>query len=793
MATTPTQEAIPSEDPRNLKFNAGKFDEVMSSDAHYYTDRFGVQRWTIAGFEYTALEAIRAYGYITLDSFQAGATLTLPNQVLRDTSNGEYYRWDGIFPKNVPAGSTPASTGGESIGAWLSVGGAALRQELASDTGAAMIGIAQGGTVQSFIDDMAGIARQPLLQHKMIHDVDYNSLFTGAEALSQGFAICLTPAGTRMYFHQPVAATGNMRIVETTFNPDGSNESPAIISFSQELTDVGHQSIGAIFEDGNVVIYTPTKDGKGYNKIIWAGGATSDASVTRTNVFQPGFHETDVTVTMALSEDGSLLLLQTAGEELNQRGIDEDKRVIYLFTRSTGAFIRSITIPKANMIADAFQGLACDGRYLYILNGFTGVFLTQRIYIYDMNGSTRDPVRYFNIDGVRGKYGRAQMLGNAVLGYPVLQEPEGLAILNGKLYVMMPDFWNTTASVVSYEGGYFAARAASFSGQKPVNSSYWTPTTFGTAGAPAYNDATTYTISNPSKRTKAVVSVEVADGTGLPIDSGVANPDSFASIFLNNNSVNIALERGEALQICGFEQNLQSHRQIMMLSGESPDTSENAAVLWLYGRGFEDGAVTGRRVSLKHRENSVYDIFEFRSAEDLLHGAGINMHSNYSPTNPGRLQFYCSKPDNTVTYSLIFSPTTPSFHPQNDNEVSLGVADNRFSDVRSYKLTCIVPGTTQPQIRAANSLKNMIFQVSTTGNGGVFDDTLGRWLTYTNTSGFSRFYWNNTVFDQSGNGSPEGVLTASPGSEYRRLDGGIGTFKYQKQTGTGNTGWVAIA
>lgn len=140
MATTPTNKPIPSEDPRDLKFNAGKIDEVVTSDAHYYTDRFGVRRWTIAGFQYTAEEAIRNYGYITMDSFEDGATLTLPNQVLRYEATGEYYRWDGEFPKTVAASSTPATTGGVGIGAWLSVGDASLRSELAKDNGYEMIG-----------------------------------------------------------------------------------------------------------------------------------------------------------------------------------------------------------------------------------------------------------------------------------------------------------------------------------------------------------------------------------------------------------------------------------------------------------------------------------------------------------------------------------------------------------------------------------------------------------------------------------------------------------------------------
>lgn len=43
----------------------------------------------------------------------------------------------------------------------------------------------------------------------------------------------------------------------------------------------------------------------------------------------------------------------------------------------------------------------------------------------------------------------------------------------------------------------------------------------------------------------------------------------------------------------------------------------------------------------------------------------------------------------------------------------------------------------------------------------------------------------------SGSGSPEGVRTAPVGSLYTRTDGGANTTLYVKESGTGNTGWVA--
>lgn len=43
----------------------------------------------------------------------------------------------------------------------------------------------------------------------------------------------------------------------------------------------------------------------------------------------------------------------------------------------------------------------------------------------------------------------------------------------------------------------------------------------------------------------------------------------------------------------------------------------------------------------------------------------------------------------------------------------------------------------------------------------------------------------------NGTGSPEGVVTAPVGSLYTRTDGGAGSTLYVKESGTGNTGWVA--
>ena len=132
MATQPTNLPVPSESPRDLKFNAGKIDEFVTSLVNTYIDRFGNEHYTIEGINWLARQAISHFGYITIDSFEDGNTLTLPNHVLRLEATGEYYRWDGAFPKNVPENSTPETTGGVGIGAWIGVGDASLRSSLSS-------------------------------------------------------------------------------------------------------------------------------------------------------------------------------------------------------------------------------------------------------------------------------------------------------------------------------------------------------------------------------------------------------------------------------------------------------------------------------------------------------------------------------------------------------------------------------------------------------------------------------------------------------------------------------------
>lgn len=198
MATQPTNLPVPSESPRDLKFNAGKIDEFVTSMGWTYTDRFGVQHYTIEGMRWLAQQAIAAFGYITLDSFEDGNTLTLPNQVLRLEANGEYYRWDGEFPKAVPAASTPDSTGGIGVGAWVSVGDASLRADLAKGSGFGLIGGATYSQIRS--NTNANTSRVYCLGKEKAYDGGFGIFevdATDTTSLDNGGTILVDASGRR--------------------------------------------------------------------------------------------------------------------------------------------------------------------------------------------------------------------------------------------------------------------------------------------------------------------------------------------------------------------------------------------------------------------------------------------------------------------------------------------------------------------------------------------------------------------------------------------------------------------
>ena len=126
MTTYNTQNPLGSADPRDLYDNAENADRLINGTENSYPDRLGNARLSWAGIESRFADFLANSGYQFLGDYAAGIEITEYNQVVRDVS-GEFWRLSGstALPYTTTGAGLPEG------GAFVAVGDAALRQELA--------------------------------------------------------------------------------------------------------------------------------------------------------------------------------------------------------------------------------------------------------------------------------------------------------------------------------------------------------------------------------------------------------------------------------------------------------------------------------------------------------------------------------------------------------------------------------------------------------------------------------------------------------------------------------------
>lgn len=187
MATTPTNKPIPSEDPRDLKFNAGKIDEEVNGSADYYTDRFGTQRLTNTGRNKQFQDAqnqresvfteqmtrqandwleqldqqdedfqqfLLSSGYVFLGDYEDGPfQFSTRNQYIR--YDGQYYRLNAATDVGFTTTGTDAASFANDVTHFVLMDGDTLRQELGNtNTPSEMIGNFFGGDGPESVGDV---------------------------------------------------------------------------------------------------------------------------------------------------------------------------------------------------------------------------------------------------------------------------------------------------------------------------------------------------------------------------------------------------------------------------------------------------------------------------------------------------------------------------------------------------------------------------------------------------------------------------------------------------------------
>lgn len=219
MTTYNTGNSLGSSAAKDLYDNAQNFDHLSNDlENEMWPDRFGKSRLTWHGMEKRYQDKLSSMGWTLIDSFQGGAILTRADQALRwmlPDGDGEYYRWDGGLPKNVPAGSTPSTTGGIGTGAWIGIGDASLRSDLHKPDGATIVGLGSEHTVADLIDPGIdnGDALMPVIQ-PFPHAGQRSQHLKNAENLSVGDWLAVDGVDSSVQAQEMIDDTGMLIVPE---------------------------------------------------------------------------------------------------------------------------------------------------------------------------------------------------------------------------------------------------------------------------------------------------------------------------------------------------------------------------------------------------------------------------------------------------------------------------------------------------------------------------------------------------------------------------------------------------
>ena len=205
---------------------------------------------------------ISGMGYTRVGTFATGATLTNPRQTLlwdiADGGDGQEYGWSGTFPKVVPANSTPASTGGIAVGAWISRYDPALRSDLAGSVLAGK-GAAIVGSAVATVELKSELANLP------------------ASYAKNGAMIIVKDDGTYTYEGTAFRRNGNVARLDGTIN------------FTNVETDFSNQTVAF---RGPVVVTSPPSKNKYEGGNFTVNGFSFDAaSLLHPMSFKPSFHK----------------------------------------------------------------------------------------------------------------------------------------------------------------------------------------------------------------------------------------------------------------------------------------------------------------------------------------------------------------------------------------------------------------------------------------------------------------------------------------------------------------------
>lgn len=147
-----TGNPVPSKDPRDLVDNAENLDRAVNGEALTFDDRLGKQRKSWAGMEQDFADFLASSGFEPVHLvYQDGVALTVDRPTQLIDYSGSVYRVK--MPSDFPV--SLSGTWATDSALLVDIGDQSLRQELASPSGAAMVG--RGAMTVASIADLVAL------------------------------------------------------------------------------------------------------------------------------------------------------------------------------------------------------------------------------------------------------------------------------------------------------------------------------------------------------------------------------------------------------------------------------------------------------------------------------------------------------------------------------------------------------------------------------------------------------------------------------------------------------------
>ncbi|WP_438748420.1 hypothetical protein [Pararhizobium sp. O133] len=616
-----------------------------------------------------------------------------------------------------------------------------------------------GGLIEDSITtgQLSIVTAQKLVQKKLcVIDMGFNDgttnteIFTGAAGTAQGMTIARVEGVKKFFLRQRISGSGVtevQRIVQADYSDSGATVVPTI--WSEEL-NIGHQIMSPFVDDGDLyfIVNLPSDPsypgidyGKGYSKVKWQGALTSQDDVEGNRVFGyqgSGHPYADMySVNAAIGADGdtmAFLAIDTKDGDIN-----ETAQYLMIFSRAeleanglnSAPYNGPLPIvPPSGPGLFYRQGLSLspNGGHVAVLRGYSDAYGRHCVQIFDRFANH---VRDVYFEDVRSDYTRAELGNHPTLGFPSQMEPEGTFWDDDGISVLIQESWRQFGAVVTWRGYNYTTRKTDGGGanlgNEPSDADWWQLTD--KAATDGEWDATTDYggPGNYTRRRKVIYRIQVPSG-----QAGEKSLETGIAQKMPGASVNT----GHNARDVSFGKGT-----VFQISAWIANTGRG---LWLNAVAFADnvwriydtrnGADNSKYSEVTGSFIGTDEIMELRPRINLDNGSGINLYGNAHVGGvPGGGRAYG---DGLVRIQW------------DRNGQTLLSSDAAYTPL---------------SIDRGDLGKFEEWRVAGSAVGG-------RWI---------------------GNGSPEGSVTAPVGSEYVRLDGGAGTTRYSKETGTGNTGWIA--